>query len=169
MSSERQIRSYDYVNHPYEQVREALTEDATAVFQSATKAAASRAKLVASELKVNIAGIEIGADVSIEVKNIASHAADAVSPPSTCLSLEWAAVNSPHLFPLMKAELSIYPITTTETQLDFHGSYQPPLGVLGSAINSVVGHRIADASVHRFIADVAEHLRISLERTDGTA
>ena len=165
MSRERQIRSYDYVNHPYERVRDALTEDARAVFQAATKAAASRAKLVASELKVNVAGIEIGTDVSIEVTHIASHAADAVSPPSTCLSLEWAAVNAPHLFPLMKAELSIYPVTTTETQLDFHGSYQPPGGLLGSAFDSVVGHRIADASVHRFIAEVAEHLRVSLDQS----
>ena len=43
MSKGREIRCYDYVNHPYEQVRGALSKDAPAVFQSATKAAASRA------------------------------------------------------------------------------------------------------------------------------
>ncbi len=163
MSNERQVRFYDYVNHPYEQVRDTLTHDALAVFQSATKAAAARAKSVASELRVNIAGIEVGTDISIAVKNMEQHPRDAASPESTCLSLEWEATNSPRLFPLMKAELSIYPLTSTETQLDFSGQYLPPLGVMGAAINSIVGHRIADASIHRFVADVAEYLRTSLQ------
>jgi hypothetical protein len=43
MSTGREIRSYDYVNRPYERVRDALRENALTVFQSATKAAASRA------------------------------------------------------------------------------------------------------------------------------
>jgi hypothetical protein len=63
----------------------------------------------------------------------------------------------------MKAELAIYPLTGTETQLDFAGVYEPPLGVLGSAANAVVGHRLAESSVHRFISDVAQHLRASLK------
>jgi hypothetical protein len=40
MSKGREISCYDYLNHPYEQVRDALSKDALAVFQSATKAAA---------------------------------------------------------------------------------------------------------------------------------
>jgi hypothetical protein len=36
MSSGREIRSYDYVNRPYERVRDALRQDALTVFQSAT-------------------------------------------------------------------------------------------------------------------------------------
>ena len=43
MSKGREIRFYDYVNRPFEQVREALRQDAPAVFQSATAAASSRA------------------------------------------------------------------------------------------------------------------------------
>jgi hypothetical protein len=38
MSKGREIHCYDYVNHPYEQVRDALSKDAPAVFQSATRA-----------------------------------------------------------------------------------------------------------------------------------
>ena len=41
MSKRSEIHCYDYVNHPYEQVRDALNKDAPVVFQSATKAAAS--------------------------------------------------------------------------------------------------------------------------------
>ena len=59
----------------------------------------------------------------------------------------------------MKAELAVYPLTATETQLDFSGSYEPPGGWLGSAVDAVIGHKIAEASVHRFVGQVAEYLR----------
>jgi hypothetical protein len=62
----------------------------------------------------------------------------------------------------MKANLSIYPITATETQLDFNGLYEPPLGPLGKAVNAIIGRRIAEASVHRFVSDVAGYLRKTL-------
>ena len=62
----------------------------------------------------------------------------------------------------MSAELSVYPLTGTETQLDFHGHYEPPLGLLGGAVDAVIGHKIAEASVHRFVSDVAHYLRDTL-------
>ena len=65
----------------------------------------------------------------------------------------------PRLFPLMEGELSIYPLTSTETQLDFSGVYKPPFGPVGKTMNAIVGHRIAEASVHRFVDDVAGYLR----------
>ena len=162
MSHGREIRCYDYVNHPYAQVRDALTEDALAVFQSATKAAASRARSVASELRVDIGGIRVEADIKISIKNIEERASDAMSAPVTRLQLEWEAATMPRLFPRMKAEISIYPLTATETQLDFSGLYEPPLGALGKAANAVIGHRIAEVSVHRFVSDVAGYLRQAL-------
>ena len=64
MSKGREIHCYDYVNHPYEQVRDALSKDAPAVFQSATKAAASRAQSIASELQIDMGGIRIEARYS---------------------------------------------------------------------------------------------------------
>lgn len=162
MSKGSQIRSYDYVNHPYDQVRDALTRDALAVFQSATKAATSRAHSVASQLRVNVAGIEVATDITISVKNVGEDAKGATSAPTTRLQLEWEAAKSPRLFPFMRAELSVYPLTATETQLDFSGSYEPPLGALGSAMNAIVGHRIAEVSIHRFVTEVAEYLRTAL-------
>jgi len=48
MSRGRTIRCYDYVNRPYEDVRDELKRDALAVFQSATKAVASRTQSLAA-------------------------------------------------------------------------------------------------------------------------
>ncbi|MGD1090416.1 MAG: hypothetical protein ABSB35_00335 [Bryobacteraceae bacterium] len=162
MSKGRELRCYDYVNHPYEQVRDALNKDALAVFQSATKAAASRARSVASELRVDIGGIGVEADIIISVKKIEEKGSDAMAGPVTRLQLEWQAAKMPSLFPLMKAELSIYSLTRTETQLDFSGLYEPPLGAVGKALNAIVGYRVAEVSVHHFVSDVAGYLRQAL-------
>lgn len=100
MNKAREIRCYDYVNHPYEQVRDALGKDALAVFQSATKAAASRARSIASELRVDIGGIGVEADIIISVKGIEEKASEAMAVPVTRLQLEWQAAKMPSLFPL---------------------------------------------------------------------
>lgn len=162
MAKRREIRCYNYVNHPYQKVRDVLTGDALAVFKNATSAAASRAESVAAALRVNIGGIEVGTEVDIQVTHVEEQD-QVVNPPCTRMRLEWEATKSPRLFPIMKAELAIYPLTATETQLDFQGHYDPPLGPLGSAMNALVGHKIAEASVHRFVDDVAEYLRKTLQ------
>ena len=167
MSKGREIHCYDYVNHPYEQVCAALSENAPAVFQSATKAAASRAQSIASELRIDIGGIRIEADIRVSVRNIEVKDREAMSGPATRLQLEWEAARMPRLFPLMKADLFIYPLTATETQLDFKGLYEPPLGPLGKAVNAMVGHRIAEVCVHRFIDEVARYLRKTLGKAKG--
>ena len=117
---------------------------------------------MAAELHVDVGGVGVQADIRIHIKDIEDKPASAVSTPSTTLLLEWEAATLPQLFPLMKAELHVYPLTATETQLDFSGLYEPPFGTVGKAVNAVVGHRIAEASVHRFVSDVAAYLRGSL-------
>lgn len=161
MSKGLEIRRYDYVNHPYERVRDALKQNALTVFQSATKAAASRAQSVAAELHVDFGGIGLKTDININVQSVDEKVAPG-STPATRLLLEWEAATMPRLFPLMKGELSIYPLTSTETQLDFSGEYEPPFGAVGKTMNAIVLHRMAEASVHRFISDVAGYLRQTL-------
>jgi len=93
----------------------------------------------------------------IEVTSIDE--ATAYGIPSTRLSLAWRAQERPSLFPTMKAALNLFPLSATETQLELEGTYDPPLGVLGNAIDAVLLHRIAEASVLRFVQDVAVFLR----------
>jgi hypothetical protein len=162
MDKGSKIRCYDYVNHPYERVRDVLKQNALTVFQSATKTAASRAQSVAAELHVDFGGIGLKSDIKIAVKRVEERVADSISMPTTKLLLEWEAATMPRLFPLMKGELSLYPLTSTETQLDFSGIYKPPFGAVGKTMNAVVGHRIAEVSVHRFVSDVAGYLRQAL-------
>lgn len=162
MKKRLKIRFYDYVNRPYESVRDVLKKDALNVFQAATKAATSRAQIVASELHINFGGLGVKTDINITVKSVEEKVAKPGSSAITRLLLEWEATAMPRLFPLMKGELSIYPLTSTETQLDFSGIYEPPFGALGKTLNAMAGHRIAEVSVHRFVDDVAGYLRQTL-------
>ena len=157
------VRSYDYVNHPYDKVKDALSSNAETVFRNATRTAASRAQNVASELHVSIAGFEVGTDIALQITKVEHLEKQIHSPVMTKIELEWQASKMPQLFPLMEAELSIYPLTSTETQLDLSGQYQVPLGILGNAMNAALGHRIAEASVLRFIRDIAAYLRDTLK------
>lgn len=162
MAKGREFRAFDYVNRPYEQVRDALLADADAIFRAATQAAASRAHEVASGLHVNIGGLEIGAEIEITINEAEEKPGAGAWDVRTRLQLDWEAAKNPRLFPEMSGELDVYPLSAKETQLDFGGTYSPPFGPLGGAIDSLVLHRVAEASIHRFVTDVSRYLRENL-------
>lgn len=161
----QEIRSYDYVNHPYARVRDALVADPAGIFRAATRVAAARAQSVAAELRVSLAGVDVAAEIVVTTGEITEEAAGPHHSPLTRIPLSWEAAKNPRFFPLMTAALTIYPLTGTETQLDFLGQYDPPLGVVGDAMDALVGRRIAEASVHRFVGDIARYLRAEIGRT----
>jgi hypothetical protein len=155
----QEIRSFDYVNRPYAEVRDTLVADPVAIFRAATRAAADRVRSVAGALRVRIAGMDVAAEIVFTIGAIAEGTGGPFGGPFTRIPVSWEAAAHPRWFPLMDGVLAIYPLTATETQLDFLGRYDPPLSVIGEAMDALVGHRIAEASVHRFVADVAHCLR----------
>src|SRR5215204_425087 len=107
MKRDKTIRVYDYINHPYETVREKLSAEALEVFRSSTKIAALRAKSLASGQHVNFAGIEVGSDISVLIKAVEDEPKTVSSPQWTRIRLEWESGGLPRLFPFMRAELSV--------------------------------------------------------------
>ena len=160
MTAEREIRCYEYVNHGYERVSRLLVADPTGLFQRATSTAAARAEALVSKLKVSVAGLEVGKDVKIEVDSVATdrHPPGEITGPAMALTIHWSAATGAAFFPSMRAELLVYPLSAEETQLDLRGWYTPPGGLVGGAADALVGHRVAEASVHRFLQDVAARL-----------
>lgn len=162
MAEAREIRCYQYVNRPYAKVSELLAGDPVGLFQRATTAAAERAESLVANLKVSIAGLEVGKDVRIEVTRVdpKAHSPGALVSPATAVELRWRAATNAAFFPSMRAELVAYPLSGEETQLDLRGWYEPPGGLLGTAADALVGHRVAEASIHRFLDDVAKRISI---------
>jgi hypothetical protein len=58
----------------------------------------------------------------------------------------------------MEADLKIEPLGPDLTQLSFEGSYEPPLGVPGAALDRWALHRVAEASVKNLVDRVAQDL-----------
>jgi hypothetical protein len=168
MSEPRNLHCYEYVTVEYEKVKDAFARDATGIFQRATASATSRAHELASTLRVGVGALEIGADVRITVRSV-SERASALGDPKTQLEIAWTAATAAGLFPSMEATLSIYPLSAHETQLELDGRYRPPLGVVGNALDAVVGHRLAEASVLRFVQDVAARINRELGATGARA
>ena len=162
MSTPRRLRLHEYVSRPFTDVRELLRARARDVFQAATQSAASRASAVAASLHAVVAGLEVGVDVRMHVHSVRDEKGVAGMSPLTRIALGWEAVSAPALFPVMSAELSLWPLTSTETQLEIEGAYRPPLGPVGNAIDAAIGHRLAEAVVHRFLDDVVEQIKRDL-------
>ncbi len=158
-----ELRCYEYVNRPYGVVRDALCSDLAGILARATKSATHRADSLAASLRVELGAVEVAAEVAIELVGTEERPAPARGGATgTVIHLRWKAVRAAAAFPAMDAELAIYPLSKDETQLDLRGSYQPPLGPLGSMVDAVVGHRVAEASVHRFLSEIAALLRAEL-------
>lgn len=73
----------------------------------------------------------------------------------SAVPLTWEATGTPGLFPRMEADLVIASLGPDLTQLSLRGTYKPPLGGLGRALDRTVLHRIAEASVKSFVDRVA--------------
>jgi hypothetical protein len=162
MNEPRRLRCYEYVNRGYERVRGVIRERGADLFQRATTSAAARADALASTLHVSAGGLEIGVDVHITLHDVRDEEWVPGLSPVTRMRLSWEAARAAAIFPAMRAELSAWPLTSTETQLEIEGVYTPPLGVVGNALDAIVGHRVAEAAVHRFLEDVVQHLRREL-------
>jgi hypothetical protein len=148
------LHAYDYVNHPYERVRQALVAGPRHVFRQATSASA----VDDAVLRVHIAGVEVGAEIAIDI----ARTEEDDKAPVLLIGLVWRAVNHPKAFPTMTATLRVFPLTPTETQLALEGTYAPPLGAVGAVLDAAVGHRFAEAAVNQFIRQVAAWLRENL-------
>jgi hypothetical protein len=161
MSNAHELRVYAYVNRPYALVRDVLQADPLSLFQRATVRATARAQALVSTLRATVGPIELVADVAVKVTSVEPERPTPLGP-ATRIHLTWEASKRPELFPTMEATLDVYALAPAETQVDFSGRYTPPLGVVGAALDALVGHRLAEAGVHRFVEDVAERLRLDV-------
>jgi hypothetical protein len=164
MSGSRKLRCYQYVDRPYEAVRDALRQRPLEICRLATKSAAARAGTIAASLHADLGGIDVAVDVRLHVHAIHDDERIAGISPAMRISLGWEATRATPLFPVMQAELSLWPLTSTETQLEIEGEYRPPLGAVGNVLDAALGHRVAEASVHRFLDDIVEQLRRELPK-----
>ena len=150
-----QIVQFRWCHLPYKVVHDLLRTDPARLIAPAVHAGALHGSEVVATFEVELAGIDVGARVVVEVGELEEQ-----EPVATLrIPLNWRAVDHTGLFPIMEAVLEVYPVDEERTQLGFDGHYQPPLGPLGAALDHVVLHRVAEATVGHFLDGVVEELK----------
>ncbi len=157
MFAETSVRCFEYVARPYEKVRDALASEGNVIFHEATKLAEAKASVDSAGLHLKIGGVELGKEINVEV--ISFEEVECQKRKYSNLRFRWQAAENPRLFPRMTANLRIYPITFNQSQLVLEGKYEPPLGLLGKAIDTIVGHDAAEVTTQHFVTEVAKYLQ----------
>ena len=153
---------YEYVPALYEDVVELFRQRAAAVLQPATARAAVRAREVVSTLHVQLGRFEVGREIHIELD-------DLVTEPlrRARLPLRWRAEHGASLFPAVEAQLEFAALSDKppSTQIWLVGNYTPPLGAAGAVADDAIGHRVAEAAVHRFVVGTVQRILEELDTT----
>lgn len=81
---------------------------------------------------------------------------------ATVMPISWHVPDS-RAFPEFHGWIETVPVSDLRTQLAVLGDYTPPLGLVGSVIDAIGGHVVAEITVRRFV----EELRHILEGSNG--
>jgi len=166
---ERLLYFFEYVHRKPSDVVAIISGRPEGVFQDATQTALTKTAHFQSRLHLEVGGFDIGRAVEIEVgkshDEIGREVTIELGKPlkwgySVFFPIKWHARNGSGLFPAMDAELEVVPLGDQPplTQIGLKGFYRPPLGRLGSIGDSLLMHRVAEASVRHFVSDLALRL-----------
>ena len=85
-------------------------------------------------------------------------------PAKTVIPLGWSASGA-GMFPALDADLEIAPLEDGRCQLAISARYEPPLGVVGRAIDRAVLARVAEATLKDFLDRVRDSIGRRLSDT----
>lgn len=158
---DRPLYAYAYAHVRYDDAIAMLAQDPQDLLQDAIDASVEHAHEVHASLHVPIGGFDLGRDVIVHLGTF-----QPVEQLRGTLPLRWEAATGQILFPTVHATLEIgaLAVHSPGVQVTLVGSYTPPLGPVGGALDRAVTHRLAESVVHRFVQDVAERLEARVVR-----
>jgi hypothetical protein len=75
------------------------------------------------------------------------------------IPVRWVATGaSGAMFPQLDGNLELAPVDATQSELRLKGAYRPPLAAVGGGLDRMLLHRVADATIRRFLQDIADGL-----------
>ena len=150
------IRWQRRVHRPFHEVYNAFQHSDADILQLASNTATNRTQQhFVSKLQSSIGGLEMHRDIIVEIES--KKEVKGKSHRRMVIDFSWRALEAASLFPTMEARLSILPVGD-QAQLDFRGEYLPPGGIVGQAIDAIIGEKIAESAVRHFVDEVVERL-----------
>lgn len=84
------------------------------------------------------------------------------SGAATRVPLTWRATSVGRLFPQLEGDIEVARLGPNRSQVSMDARYRPPLALVGRALDRVLLHRVAEATIKDFVDRVAE--RIAAQR-----
>jgi len=145
------IRYYLDLSLPFEEVEEALMAAPEAWLPGVAREAEDRGEQLLGEV-----GFSFDDDRRLSKEVHIQLGPPHRMPGKTLLPLSWKASGPERLFPSLEADLEIATLGRSRTQLSISARYRPPLGVVGNALDRVLLHRVAEATIKDFLDRVGE-------------
>ena len=100
-----------------------------------------------------VAAIGLSKLVRVQVRELAR------TEKAAGIALRWEAVGpGGGLFPVLDADVRLTPADEHVTLLSMAGSYRPQLGTLGQVLDQAILHRVAAATIHGFVTQIAARI-----------
>jgi hypothetical protein len=77
---------------------------------------------------------------------------------TTTVPIVWTPTALDRLLPTLEADLQLSHLDGTFSRLSVNGRYRPPLATIGLTIDRLALHRVAEASLRKFLLEVEEAL-----------
>lgn len=163
---DRPIYVYTYANIGFDDAIALLAGDPELLLQDATDVSSSHGDAVLGHLRHEVAGHEVDREVAIELGDFRP-----VEVTRSTMPVQWKAARGHVWFPTLDATLEVTSLSSQwpTVQVALVGTYRPPLGLLGAAVDAVGAHGIAEATCHRFVNEVAarlERLAVGVQEAD---
>jgi hypothetical protein len=138
------LRAFVEIRVPANEAAAALSRLPQTFVESFAIAAIDHGQTVLAEVGIPIGSHRLAKQVEIAIGK-------AIETPSrTWLPLSWQATGGASFFPLLEGELEVASLGNALTQVGLSARYKPPFGPVGSTLDRMFLHRIAEATVLDF-------------------
>lgn len=134
------IYYFSHVPRPFEEVNARFLSLKEGAVAHAAEHAYEAGEAVRAEVKVG-GGFKLSKEVLVTL-----HPHNQ-SPTGTVVPVSIHARGARSLFPGFEGEIEIAALGASLTQVGLRGTYRPPLGFVGSAIDRLLLHRVAEAAI----------------------
>jgi hypothetical protein len=145
------VRYYVDLAMPFAEAESRLLDDPGRWLPQLLEGAEERGNTLLADV-----GFGVGTERRIQ-KQVEMTISDAYRMPGkSVLPIAWSASGTARLFPSLEGDLELAGLGERRTQLSLSARYDPPLGVVGRAIDRALLHRVAEATVKDFVDRIVE-------------
>lgn len=156
---ERSIYAYTFVRAPFVEVARLVADDPAGVLGSAASVAAAHGRAVCASLRVRLGAFEIGREATIDIGQVRWDGNDRVQ-----VALRWRDATSPGCSRRCRQRWRCGGCRGVRRWWRSWAGTGRRGGALGAAVDVLVGHRVAEAMLDRFVDEVGARIQREVDR-----